>query len=102
MKRAFQAALHKSGTRVRFGVPSVHAAQNLGRLTNGHHWALVKDVELSVRDDRCHFKHAIDFRLQAGHFHVNPNEVVVRIGGIALDAAGHKTVSARVVWRREF
>jgi hypothetical protein len=45
----------------------------------------VQHVEVLVGDDRGDFDDAVHFGLQARHFHVDPDEVVVAVGGIPFD-----------------
>ena len=48
---------------MRIGIPFVHAVQNVVRLMNGHHGALMENIEVLVGNDRRDFNHTIYFGL---------------------------------------
>jgi len=58
------------------GVPFVHLAQHLITLVHGQHRPFGKNVELGIGDDGGDFDNAIGVRIQAGHFQINPDQVV--------------------------
>ena len=76
-------AVDQSRTAVSRAVPLVHAVEHFFGLMNRHHGTFVQNVEVLVRDDGGHFDHAIHFGLKARHFHVDPDEVVRAVAGIA-------------------
>jgi hypothetical protein len=58
-------------------VPVIHAIQHAVRLVNHQYRRLAQDVELAVSGNHRHFDDAVGFRVQPGHFHVEPDEVVL-------------------------
>ena len=58
--------------------PVAHAVENLLWLADGIDGAFREDVQILVRDDGGDFENLVDFRAEARHFHVDPDE----IGGI--------------------
>ena len=58
--------------------PIAHTVENLLRLADGIDGAFREDVEIFVRDDGGDFENLVDFRAEARHFHVDPDE----IGGV--------------------
>ena len=58
--------------------PVAHAVKNLLRLADGIDGAFREDIQIFVRNDGGDFENLVDFRAEARHFHVDPDE----IGGI--------------------
>nr|GEU28358.1 ornithine carbamoyltransferase, chloroplastic [Tanacetum cinerariifolium] len=57
-------------------VPGVHAVQHFIALVNHQHRAFGQHVQVHVGDDHGHFDDAVGVRLEAGHFHVDPDQNV--------------------------
>lgn len=58
------------------GVPVIHGRQHGGVLVDGEHRALGQGVEVAVGDYGGNLYDHIALGAQAGHFHINPNQVV--------------------------
>jgi hypothetical protein len=69
-------ALDQAALRVRALVPRVHRVEHLVGLVDHQHRPGGEHVELRVGDQRRDLDHAVGVRLQAGHLHVDPDEVV--------------------------
>ena len=59
-------------------VPFVHLVQQLVGLVNGQHRAFNARRELRAGHDHGNFNDAFLFRVQPGHFAVQPDQVLVR------------------------
>jgi hypothetical protein len=68
-------AVDQAGFAVRALVPVVHLVQRLVALVDGEHRAFGQHIQVRIRDDDGHFDDAVVVRIQAGHFHVEPDEV---------------------------
>ena len=58
--------------------PVAHAVENFLWLADGIDWAFRKNVQVFVCDNGGDFENLVDFRAEARHFHVDPDE----IGGV--------------------
>ena len=56
-------------------VPGVHLAHRLVGLVDREHRAFGQDVQMHVGDHDGHLDDAVRVRLQAGHFHVDPDQI---------------------------
>ena len=56
-------------------VPLIHASQPGITLMKRYHRALRQCVEFGIGDNGGDLNDHILIRIQAGHFHINPNEV---------------------------
>ncbi len=56
-------------------VPAIHAVQHARRLSQHQHRTFFDHVELRPGDDHGNLQHAIRIRIQARHFHVDPDEI---------------------------
>ena len=84
--RARLDAIHESRSGMRIGIPLIHGGERFIALMHGNHRTFVKNVEVLVGNNGRHFNNTVHFRLQARHFHVNPNEIVFTVGRIAIDS----------------
>jgi len=61
---------------MRLLVPLIHRSQNGIGLMHHPGWRLGNHFQLRIGHDHRHFDDAIAIRIQTGHFHVQPDEVV--------------------------
>ena len=59
------------------GIPLIHAIESGVGLMQRDHGSLGQCVELGIGDDGRDLYHYILVRIQAGHLHIDPNEVAV-------------------------
>ncbi|MCY1241048.1 hypothetical protein D9M68_790170 [compost metagenome] len=71
-------------------VPVVHAIEHGIALVDHQHRAFSQDIELGVGNDDRNFDDAVGVRLQAGHFHVQPDQVVFALDGFGGGVGGHR------------
>ena len=57
-------------------VPVVKVVEEFGRLLNGDDRPFGEDVELGVGDESSDFEDVVALAVEAGHFEVNPDEVI--------------------------
>mgnify|MGYP006940264935 CR=1 FL=1 len=72
--------VNQSAAAMRALVPSIHFVQQLVALVNDAHRAFYAGAEVRASDDHCNFQEALFFGVEARHFAVNPNQIVVRFG----------------------
>ena len=73
---ASAAALQQSAFAVMLTVPVVKVVEEFGRLLNGDDRPFGEDVELGVGDEGSDFEDVVALAVEAGHFEVNPDEVI--------------------------
>ena len=73
---ALTAALQQSAFAVMLTVPVVKGVEEFGRLLNGDDRPFGEDVELGVGDEGSDFEDVVALAVEAGHFEVNPDEVI--------------------------
>ena len=76
-------ALDEAALLVRALVPAIHRLQHLVGLVQDEHRAFGHRDELRIGDEQRDLDDAIGVRLQSGHLHVDPDEVVL-VGGHGL------------------
>ena len=65
---------------VRSLVPGIHLVQQFVRLVNGKHGAFNAGFEARAGHDHSNLQQAVGVGLQAGHFTVQPDQVLVGFG----------------------
>ena len=66
----------QTGPAVLLPVPVVHRRQGRVALVDGQHRSFGEHVQLAVGNDGRDFDDAVGLGVQAGHFQVDPNQVV--------------------------
>ena len=62
------------------GVPLVHAVEQFVALMDDVNVRLRQYVQIGVGNDHGDFDNAVVFRVEAGHFHIEPAEIVCVLG----------------------
>ncbi|MNR13010.1 hypothetical protein D3C85_1293920 [compost metagenome] len=65
------------------GVPLIHAGQDFITLMDGDDRAFGEGIEFAVGDDGGHFDDDVMIRIQAGHFQIDPDQVLWVLHGSA-------------------
>jgi hypothetical protein len=68
-------AVDQAGLAVRALVPVVHLVERFVALVDGEHRTFGQHVQLRIGDDDGDFDDAVGVRIEAGHFHVEPDQV---------------------------
>ncbi len=61
------------------GIPAVHAGKHRLCLVQHQHGPFGNEFELGVGDHDRDLEHAVGIRIQSGHFHVDPYEIVLAV-----------------------
>ena len=70
------AALQQAAFAVMLTVPVVKVVEEFGVLVDGDDRPFGEDVELGVGDESSNFEDVVALAVEAGHFEVNPDEVI--------------------------
>ena len=76
----FAHALGQAGAAVGGGVPLVHAVEQLVALMDDVNVRLCQYVQIGIGNDHGDFDNAVVLRVEAGHFHIEPAEIVCVLG----------------------
>jgi hypothetical protein len=73
---AFAYTLGQPRAAMGAGIPLVHARQHFVTVVDGDHRPFGQRVQLAVGDDGGHLDDDVVVRIQAGHFQIDPDQVL--------------------------